>query len=429
MNIQTARHCISASVITLVLCGMCVGGVSGADIWDGTTVDTTWAGSGTADNPYLITSAAELKGLANQVNNGNTYSGKYFKLTTDLDMAGKIWRPIGTSETNPFKGTFDAQWHKISNYKAYDDNKVCGLFGFVSGTIRNLIVSEVNLDIDQGNVDSGSIVGYLLSGGRVEQCTVLGSVTLVGNNSGTLGGMIGHMEEGAVLEGWSVEDIFIPDVKNWGVVVGNMPSLGESDGNLEDQRVAYYIKIYEVTLIGEYPYELESSVLRSTLTLYSTAGSSVRAVYTVEDGYYLDESRSTLSGVIPSDNTQLTLSVYLKQITYRITLPDSLEISEDSQSGSMSISATRLWIPADSSVRVTVSSEHNLNLAYATDTRILLPYTLKVGGVSLQNGGVVKSFTTADSAAANLLAMVTDSPIYSGSYEDRLTFTLQYFEN
>ena len=43
--------------------------------------DTSWSGSGTSGSPYLITSAQELAGLAYMVNNGNTYSGRYFRQT------------------------------------------------------------------------------------------------------------------------------------------------------------------------------------------------------------------------------------------------------------------------------------------------------------------------------------------------------------
>ena len=47
----------AAAVALVLLCAVCVGGVSGADVWTG-SVDTTWAGSGTQANPYLITSAS-----------------------------------------------------------------------------------------------------------------------------------------------------------------------------------------------------------------------------------------------------------------------------------------------------------------------------------------------------------------------------------
>ena len=55
-------------------------------------------GSGTKNDPYLISNDKELAKLARDVNNGNTsqaFLGKYFKLTADIDLSGGIWMPIG----------------------------------------------------------------------------------------------------------------------------------------------------------------------------------------------------------------------------------------------------------------------------------------------------------------------------------------------
>lgn len=60
-------------IMLIVLAIMLLTGVQyalAATAWDGTTVDSEFAGEGTADNPYLITSAAELAGLAANVNGG-----------------------------------------------------------------------------------------------------------------------------------------------------------------------------------------------------------------------------------------------------------------------------------------------------------------------------------------------------------------------
>ena len=423
----------AAAVALVLLCAVCVGGVSGANVWDGE--DTTEPSK--VDGVYQISTGAELAYVAERVNAGDSlYVSASYKLTADIDLGGHEWTPIGSSSSRPFSGTFDGMWYSISNYEVHAVDKVCGLFGCVSGTICNLYVFDADLIPKAGNSYIGSIIGHLLDSGSVKQCAVVGSnPTSHDNSKGTyFGGMIGYMEDMATLDDWSVEDINPPAGKfggHFGVVVGNNPNLGASDGKVEDKRVAYIINVYEIDLIGDFPDELESNVLLTTTTLYSTEGSTVRAVYTLEDGYYVDESMSTLSGTIPKTGT-LTLNVYIREIAYLITIPDSVHIS-DSKYESMTISAERLWIPKSSSVRVTVSGEHKstdseFNLAYSTDSQILLPYTLSVGGVSISNGGVVKGFTTADSAAERLTATVNGEPIYAGTYKDSLTFTLQYIE-
>ncbi len=43
-------------------------------------------GTGTAENPYQIATGAQLAYLASSVNNGETYAGKNFVLTADIDL-------------------------------------------------------------------------------------------------------------------------------------------------------------------------------------------------------------------------------------------------------------------------------------------------------------------------------------------------------
>lgn len=80
-------------------------------------------GSGTKNDPYLISNDMELAKLARDVNNGNTsqaFLGKYFKLTADIDLSGGIWMPIGkyyysngNGNNRLFFGKFDGNGHVI----------------------------------------------------------------------------------------------------------------------------------------------------------------------------------------------------------------------------------------------------------------------------------------------------------------------------
>jgi hypothetical protein len=87
--------------------------------WDGTTASWTH-GTGTEADPYLIESAQNLAYLAEMVNGGvNQYSGKYFKLTTNIDLNNLAWTPIGDYNTTSavFKGRFDGDNHSITKLK------------------------------------------------------------------------------------------------------------------------------------------------------------------------------------------------------------------------------------------------------------------------------------------------------------------------
>ena len=65
-----------------------------------------YSGSGTSSNPYLIQNVSDWNTFAAEVAGGQTYSGVYFKLMTNISvttMAGSFERP--------FAGTFDGNNH------------------------------------------------------------------------------------------------------------------------------------------------------------------------------------------------------------------------------------------------------------------------------------------------------------------------------
>lgn len=122
-------------------------------------------GSGTQDDPWLISTAADLKALADYVNSGNAadcdadvdvcggvgnFHGYYFKQTADIDLQGVEWDPIGYDgeEGSYFAGNYDGSNYVIRN-AAFDgkdnDSRNCvGIFGWVyQGSVSNLHIENV----------------------------------------------------------------------------------------------------------------------------------------------------------------------------------------------------------------------------------------------------------------------------------------------
>lgn len=68
------------------------------------TSATAWAdstfsrGNGSEGSPYLIATTADLDQLAIDVNGGNTYSGKFFKMTADIAYTPETLWNDATSE-------------------------------------------------------------------------------------------------------------------------------------------------------------------------------------------------------------------------------------------------------------------------------------------------------------------------------------------
>lgn len=122
-------------------------------------------GGGSKDNPYMISSDLELAKLARDVTNGKSqtmYSGKYFQLSSNIDLSKGIWMPIGTlNDTNAgfFGGTFDGDGKTISNMKIYwttngSAEASWGLFSRLKGKDENNYATVTNLIIENASLET-----------------------------------------------------------------------------------------------------------------------------------------------------------------------------------------------------------------------------------------------------------------------------------
>lgn len=166
-NTQNKKFRILLGILTLWL--MC-----GQTLWAQTTntyysidicADSYAGGDGSKTNPYEIATAEQLAKLARDVNNGNTFRGKYFKLTADIDLSGGIWMPIGkyynygNVNNRLFFGKFDGNGHVIKNmhiqWEDADDNakSVWGLFSTLQGESSTNLTTVTNLIIENATVE------------------------------------------------------------------------------------------------------------------------------------------------------------------------------------------------------------------------------------------------------------------------------------
>ncbi len=157
-------------------------------VWpDSTTI--TFQGTGSAADPYLLSTADDIEALSEKVENGDNYMGAHFRVVADIDMSAMDSHvPVGTTAT-PFAGEIDGQGHTISglSYKDYGAN-YSGLFGMTdsASVIKNLNISNFNL------TGSGSYVGIVAgySGGAIDSVNVVASSINV--SGATVGGLAGY---------------------------------------------------------------------------------------------------------------------------------------------------------------------------------------------------------------------------------------------
>ena len=164
----------------------------------------TISGSGSQTDPYLIEDIIDLKTFRDNVNSGESYNGKYIKLKNDIDMsmdanpdALLIWTAIGTS-SNVFKGTFDGDNHTISNMTTGVNGGNAGLFGYNSGTIKNIKFNNCKISEGSGRTitDGGIVAAKNNASGVIYNIVANNTIINVSSGSGSgyhgLGGIVGY---------------------------------------------------------------------------------------------------------------------------------------------------------------------------------------------------------------------------------------------
>ena len=132
------------------------------------------SGRGTANSPYLVTSAADFLNLTLCMQNGQNFSGKYFRQTANIDMTGIAgYEGVGSSCT--FAGIYDGAGYTIRvNLKGNDQ---C-IFPYLTGTVMNLF-TEGSI---QNSAQAAGICRSVRIGGKIINCG--SSMTLSGSYAG-----------------------------------------------------------------------------------------------------------------------------------------------------------------------------------------------------------------------------------------------------
>ena len=207
-------------------------------------------GTGTPEDPWLITSQEDLIALAEFLNSGNAETfdteaagignchGYYFKQTADIDLTGVSWEPIGYSGSYYFAGNYDGDGHSIKN--AISTGKVdpdgfatAGIFGWVAfGSVENLHVKNANFVATGQNEYSyvGGIAGVCY-GSSIKNCSVVNSSleSKRNNNNNCAGSIVGY-STGGTFEKCAAENNQVKTMAYGGGFVGEVDD-GYGAGN------------------------------------------------------------------------------------------------------------------------------------------------------------------------------------------------------
>ena len=188
-------------------------------------IDGVITANGVTGNVIGISTAEELTLLAS-LSASNTFAGKTFVLTDDIDLTGVEWQGIG-SDSVFFSGIFDGQGHTISGLSiTSSDNQNIGFFsrtqnaeiknliidaptadlvysggnayfGVLVGRANSSVISNVevrNMDVHIGatsEVSAGGLVGWVHNNGTIIGCSTSGGLDISRGSNYRLGGIVG----------------------------------------------------------------------------------------------------------------------------------------------------------------------------------------------------------------------------------------------
>lgn len=184
-------------------------------IWDGVSSDTSWEGEGTEENPYKISTAAELYGMvSSNCVEGDTEA--WYELTADIylnDTSEADWHNNSPNEwydpgfsrnymnNTGFNGHIEGNGHSV--YGLYYNNPEQGVYGLLPAvcgnvSINNLQMKDVYISCTGSGAETyvGALIGIVnptASGAstvNITRCVVGEDVYLRGSH---VGGLVGEL--------------------------------------------------------------------------------------------------------------------------------------------------------------------------------------------------------------------------------------------
>lgn len=338
-----------------------------------------------------ISTLTEFANFRDSVNSGNTYEGQTVTLAAELNLSSLNWSAIGTEE-HPFKGTFDGNGKNITGLNATTEDMYCGLFGYNSGTIKNLNVSTTDsglrqtLKIETGvtknskHLFGGAVAAY--NAGNIVNCTAAGVV--YGRNDYSyiaLGGICG-MNKGTVSGVSNTARIYADVFTDYTILYGDAYAGGIC--GINDGFVTGSSSAAKEAYSENYDYIVETpGVYASSRFSSATAGGAI------------GDNRGTVSEVTASGYVRSNINFAVGSMSY-------------SYAGGVCGSNTGTVI--DSSSDACVSAQHH------GDSDMKRTNYVMAGGVSGYNYGEIKN-----SSFGGLLTGGTDSDSAIVSYVGGIT--------
>ncbi|MBQ9392910.1 MAG: hypothetical protein IJU18_02805 [Oscillospiraceae bacterium] len=249
-----------------------------------------------ADEYELIHFAALTKRLyqndgSTVITDGANYAGATVCLTADIDLAGRAFPGIGDEASATFfRGSFDGQEHKVSNFTLWSSGSNLGFFrGYAGEKISNLTLENVTLETAGNSADlrASFIVGSHYAAGNapatISNVHVINGTlhNTAANGASSIGGIVGASMNPLTIENCSVEGSIIVDNATGERSLGsNVWSVGVGG------------------ILGRTANGNDRTVRNTSFTGTISAGRSVGGIFGANNGNTLTVENCTVDGTI-----------------------------------------------------------------------------------------------------------------------------------
>ena len=192
-----------------------------ADVWDG-TVDTAWYND--TDTTFALSTAEELAGFAELVNDGNKFSKKTIELESNIDFNGEEWTPIKN-----FAGTLKGNGYAVSNFEIDATAGNAGFFDVLEwATVENLMLTDITATV--GNYRFG-VLSRSINQTNIDNVTVKNvNVTTTGSEAFVAGLFAqGTVNSNMEVNNCTVENLTV-NAENGAMIIAGITDFVQKNG-------------------------------------------------------------------------------------------------------------------------------------------------------------------------------------------------------
>ena len=223
-----------------------------------TTVDATWTGSGTAEDPYLIPTAEAWERIHTTMMEASTedcFENTYFKQTANINITQGIG-VTGNPNDKKFCGIYDGDGHKLNctltNPVSGSYEAVAPFHNINGATIKNLYVTGTI----SGGIHTAGLVAYSDGTVTINNVRVAADVTCAGSTYSDAhgGGIVGHAKASDITIknslfdgkltaiGNNIGDIRLGAIVGWGgdrIYINECFEKGTYEGTTDNSQTAF----------------------------------------------------------------------------------------------------------------------------------------------------------------------------------------------